>query len=453
MSAVHIENPAQHPFLHRPNQTILALSIPVLFSLIAEPITGLVDTAFVKELGAAPLAALGIGTALLSAFFWIFNFIGISAQTEVAQAIGRGNQDRACSISSLAMILSLVFGALIILVIYPFAAMFSVWLGAEGAVLSAATTYTQVRLWGAPAVLISFAGFGVLRGMQDMRTPLWIAVAINALNIVLNYPLIFGWGMIPALGIAGAATASVISQWAGALVVMLMIQRKLGFRFAFTRRDVLALFQVGGDMFVRTGLLTLFLLLATRVANQIGEDAGAAHQAIRTVWFFSALLMESFAVTSQSLVGYFLGAEQVNTARHAAAVTTRWGLGTGFALTLAMLLLSSPVAMLLVPPEAIPVFWGGWIISALAQPINALAFITDGIHWGTADYRFLRNAMIVATLTGAITLLLIDPRASWAFIAVWGTTLLWGAVRGALGIGRIWPGIGVSPLRPAAASV
>ena len=92
---------ALHPFIRHPHRTVLALSAPVLFSLVAEPLTGLVDTAFVAQLGAAPLAALGVGTAALSSIFWVFNFLGIGAQTDVAQALGAGEARRATRILSL----------------------------------------------------------------------------------------------------------------------------------------------------------------------------------------------------------------------------------------------------------------------------------------------------------------------------------------------------------------
>ena len=105
----------EHPFVERPNRTLLVLAVPVFFSLIAEPLTGLVDTAFVSRLGAAPLAALGVGTAALSSVFWIFNFLGIGTQTNVAQALGQNEEARATSLTSLALLISLLGGILLII--------------------------------------------------------------------------------------------------------------------------------------------------------------------------------------------------------------------------------------------------------------------------------------------------------------------------------------------------
>lgn len=438
--------PAPHPFVLHPHRTLIALSVPVTLSLIAEPITGLVDSAFLAQLGTAPLAALGVATAVLSTVFWIFYFIGISAQTQVAQALGAGDPARAAQITSLALILSGLFSAIIIVILLAAGGVISAALGAEGAVLDATVTYLHVRALGAPAVLLTFTGFGVMRGLQDMRTPLLIATGLNALNIVLDGPLIFGFGPLPALGVGGAALASVISQWAGAAAVLWMLRRQLGLTVYFSRAEVGALLRVGGNLFVRTGLLTAFLLISTRTANQISPEAGAAQQAVRSVWLFIALMLDGFAVTAQSLVGYFVGARDLPQARRAAALALGWGAGVGVLLTVGMLLATPLVIALLVPPQALAAFQMVWVLAALTQPLSGLAFVTDGVHWGTGDFAYLRNVMLLATLIAGGGLLLLDLGAPGAFMWVWLAMLLFLGIRAAFGIVRVWPGLGQGPL-------
>ena len=211
-----LSDSALHPFTRHPHRTVIFLSAPVLLSLVAEPLTGLVDTAFVAQLGAAPLAALGVGTAALSSIFWAFNFLGIGAQTDVAQALGAGEQWRATRIMGMALTLAGIFGLAIVAAGYLLNEPIARALGAEGDVLRYAVAYMNVRLLGAPAVLGLLVAFGVLRGQQDMRTPLWIALALNAINVVLDALLIGGFGPVPALGVAGVAAASTIAQWIGA---------------------------------------------------------------------------------------------------------------------------------------------------------------------------------------------------------------------------------------------
>lgn len=439
--------PENHPFLNQPNRTIIFLSFPILLSLIAEPLTGLIDTSFVAQLGTIPLAGLGVGTAVLSSIFWVFGFLSIGTQTEVAQAYGKQETEKAIKAVSLAMAFGLIVSILFIILMLPGASAVSTLLGAKEAVRDQAALYIQVRLLGAPAVIITLVGFGALRGIQDMKTPLWIATGINIINLVLDYPFIFGSGFIPAMDVGGAALASSISQWIGAIWMLWEIKRKLGFTRDIHLSEGINLLKIGRDLFIRTGLLTLFLLVATRVATQIGDEAGAAHQIIRQVWFFSALVLEAFATTAQSLVGYFIGSQRNAYARRVARLTSIWSLGTGIILGLGMLATTPFITEYIVPIQAVPIFTAAWIVASFSQPINSFAFITDGIHWGTKDYSFLRNVMICATLVGLIGLSLIPINSPNAFTFVWITTVIWISIRGFWGILRVYPGIGNSPFR------
>ena len=434
-----------HPFLTTPNRTFFALSVPVLFSLVAEPVTGLVDTAFISRLGAESMAALGVGTAALSGIFWVFNFLGVGSQTEVGQAFGQDNSLRAREVSSLALVLGLGFGCLLIIFGWWFIPTVSSVMGTDGNMHTLAVQYMQVRILGAPAVLVTIAAFGVLRGLQEMRIPLWIAIGVNLLNIILDALLIFGMGPVPALGVTGAALASTISQWTGAASAVWMVFLRLGITKHLRLGDARRLFQIGADMLIRTGLLLLYLLLTTRAATRIGADAGAAHQAIRQVWTFAAMLLDAFAITAQSLTAYFIGLKSSQHVIKVAKVACLWSICTGLALTVLMLAGEAWVIKLLVPKTAVTVFASAWLIAAIVQPINSLAFATDGIHWGTGDYGYLRNAMILATGTGAIGLAILDLSASEALNQVWWITAFWIFIRALFGMLRIWPGIGRSP--------
>jgi len=433
-----------HPFIKRPHRTLIGLSLPVLLSLTAEPITALVDTAFISSLGVVPLAALGVGTTALSSLFWMFNFLGVGAQTEVAQAYGKGDQVKVKKTLSLALLLAAGFGLLLILMIGPSASWLAGVLGASGAVKTNAVSYMQIRLFGAPAVLLTLVCFGALRGRQDMKTPLWIALGVNVLNVLLDWLMIFGRGPFPALGVAGSALASTISQWLGALAGILLVNKKLGLTHEIVFKDAGALLSIGGDMFVRTGILNLFLAYTTRVANQLGADAGAAHQVIRQMWVFTALVLDAFAATVQSLVGFFIGRDSLAQVKRVVRVGLWWSLGTGVLLAALMWVGRNLVIDLLVPSTAVGVFISAWGISSLSQPINSLAFLTDGVHWGTGDFRYLRNAMLLASLTGIISIWILEQSGSSSLVWVWILIGGWNILRGLFGILRIWPGIGQS---------
>jgi MATE family multidrug resistance protein len=440
------DDPDRHAFVTGPHRTLVALSVPVMLSLIAEPLTGLVDTAFVAQLGAGPLAALGVGTVLLSSMLWIFNFLSVGTRTEVAQARGAGDLSTAREVTGVALLLSAVIGTALGVLLWPALVALAGAMGAEGGVRVGAVTYLEIRLLGGPALLGMMATFGALHGMQDMRTPLWIAVGTNAGNAALDAVLIHGAGPIPALGIAGAAWATVIAQWIGVGFAIVAVTRKLGLPSSLELARARALLLVGRDLFLRTGLLLSFILLATRSATLIGADSGAAHQVIRQVWLLTALALDAFATSAQSLVGYFLGAERVPRARRVANVAALWAVGAGFGIALIMLAATRPVAALLVPGSARALFLSAWWISAIAQPLNAVSFVTDGIHWGARDYRYLRNAMALASTIGALLLLSGDATGRTSLAGVWWITALWITVRSLLGALRVWPGVGRAPL-------
>ncbi len=434
-------------FLTSPLRTFFSLWVPVLLSLIAEPLTGLVDTAFVSRLGADALAALGVGTMVLSSVFWIFNFLSVGSQTEISQALGRRQMDRGIRIASLAMLLATAAGLVLMLLAWLFSAPVAAAMGASGDVHHQAAVYIRWRACGAPAVLLTLTAFGVLYGLQEMRTPLLIAVGVNSMNIVLDWLLIFGAGPLPALGITGAAVASTVSQWLGATVAVNRVYRRLGFTGAIQLGDMRRLMQVGADMFVRTGMLTLFLLLATRAATRLGPEAGAAHQAIRQVWVFTALFLDASAIAAQSLIGWFVGSGRIGDARRVAGFVCLWSTIIGAVLAVVMLGGRHLIAAALVPPSANVLFFAAWTAAALTQPIGALAFATDGIHWGTGDFGYLRNVVVLATLCGVAAIGMLDDRFPGMLMGIWWITGGWLAIRAGFGLLRIWPAIGRSPFK------
>lgn len=439
--------PDQHSFVKRPNKTVLTLSVPIFFSLIAEPLTGLIDTGFVSDLGSSALAALGVATTAFSALFWTFNFLPVGTQTEVALALGRNQKKHAAELTSLALVMGIILSLFLIVIFTVFAVPISAALGAEGEVLDSAVTYIRIRAWGAPALLIASISFGALRGAQEMKSPMYITVALNAINIVLDAIFIKGWGAIPAYGIAGAAAASVFAQWVGAIAALYSVNRIVGLGRNVEMGDFGRFLQIGGDMFIRSGLLTLFLLLTTRIATRIGAEAGAAHQAIRQIWLFTALSLDAVAMTAQSLVGYFLGADWRKEARRVALYCSVWSLVMGLILMVGMWFGTDVITRWLVPDDAIAIFGTAWLLALITQPGNAIAFVTDGIHLGSGDFRFLRNVQIVAMIVGGALLFLIDTTSPNALRMLWTVTAVWVAVRAFLGIIRIWPGIGNNPFQ------
>lgn len=436
------------PFERRPNRTFAALTLPLFFSLIAEPMTALVDTAFIARLGSLPLAALGAAATLISSLYWVFNFIGIGAQTEVAHARGLRDAASASETAGVALALGLAAGTALTVMAAPIADILVALMGTTGEASEQAALYFRIRLLGAPAVVVTLASFGALRGDHDMRAPLWIALATNLTNLVLDPILIFGLGPAPALGLAGAAWASTAAQWLGGGIAVASVVRRLGVPPRPDWARARAFLVVGRDLVMRTATLLFFLALATRAANRLGTEAGAAHQSVRQVFVFTAFVLDAYGIAAQSLIGTYLASGQTALARRVALVSCGWGLATGAILWLTMLGLSGAAAALLVPPEARATFASAWVFAAAAQPASALAFVTDGIHWGASDYGYLRNAMLASTVLVGAVLLAGDTGQNLTLANIWLMILCWNSIRALFGVLRVWPGIGHAPLRP-----
>jgi MATE family multidrug resistance protein len=161
----------------------------------------------------------------------------------------------------------------------------------------------------------------------------------------------------------------------------------------------------------------------------------------------TALFLDAYAITGQSLIGFFVGPGRLEQARRVARLVCAWSMATGVALSAAMWLGQNMVIRLLLPPSAVDIFFSAWFMVVISQPINALAFATDGIHWGTGDFRFLRNVMISATTFGGVAIYLLDESAPGALTWIWLITACWITIRAGFGVMRIWPGIGKSPLK------
>ncbi|MBT8202403.1 MAG: MATE family efflux transporter, partial [Acidimicrobiia bacterium] len=209
----------------RHDRRIVALGLPALGALAADPLVSLVDTAFVGRLGTTSLAALGIDAALFGLAFFAFNFLAYGVTPLVAKALGEGDRERAASLISNALVAAIGLGVAVTILVQIVAVPALELMGATGDVLAEATGYLRIRVLAAPAVLIITLGHGAFRGHQDTRTPLYVTLALNAVNLVLDPVLIFGldWGL------NGAAVATLVAQWFGAAWFLALIGRRLGF--------------------------------------------------------------------------------------------------------------------------------------------------------------------------------------------------------------------------------
>lgn len=203
------------------DRDILRLAVPALGALVAEPLFLLTDTALVGHLGETELAALGVASTLLQTIVGLLIFLAYATTPAVARRLGAGDRAGAIAAGIDGMWLALGIGVVLALAAWPLAETVVGWFGSTAAVNGEAVTYVTISLLGLPGMLVVIAATGLLRGLQDTRTPLVVAVAGFAVNAGLNALLIYGAGW----GIAGSAAGTVLAQWAMAAVYVVIAVR------------------------------------------------------------------------------------------------------------------------------------------------------------------------------------------------------------------------------------
>jgi len=435
-----VERVSAHVTTVAPARTreILALALPAMAALAADPLLSLVDTALVGRLGAVPLAALGINTAVFTAVFWVFNFLTYATTAEVAALRGAGRPEAAARYALQALWLAVGLGSLVTLVLSLAAPLVVALMGAAPEVVPDALDYLRIRAFAAVPVLVVAVGHGAFRGLKDTRTPLWVALATNAVNAVLSAALIYGVG----LGVAGAAWGTLVAQ-TGAAVAFLLLARR-AFPLPDLRVDTAAMrsvVRISRDLFLRTASLLAALTVTTAVAARMGTVTVAAHQIARELWTMLTLVLDGFAIAGQALVGTALGAGRVQVARRDARVLLWWGLGAGVVAGAAYLALGGVLPGVFSEDDAVlDAVASVWPVVVALQPVGGVVFVLDGVLMGAGDFRFLFVSTAAAALGVLVPLSVAALLLDWGLLGIWVGMAGLMAVRGGLILWRLRDG-------------
>jgi len=411
---------------HPEDRAIVALAVPALAALAADPLYSLVDTAFVGNLGTAELGAVAVGTAAFTASFWMFSFLAYGVTPRVARAIGSGDKAAADRVGVQALFLAIGIGAAVSLLGVALAGPIVRLLGAGGEVASHAEPYLRIRVLSATAVLIGQVGHGWLRGAQDTRTPMYVATAGALANVVLDYVLIYPAGM----GVEGAAWATVIGQGGVAIAfVLILLHRMHEPKWRFEWPAARSLIKVGVELAIRTGALLAGLTIATSVAARMGQVELASWQIAMQVFLLLALTLDSVAIAAQALIGKRLGAGGAPSSRALSRRLMTWGVALGIVLTAVLLGITRPMAEIFSDDARVVASAAGLLIwLALMQPLSAAAFTLDGILIGASDTRFLAASMALASCL-FIGICLVALRLGWGTAGLAGGATVWILIR------------------------
>jgi putative MATE family efflux protein len=412
VAAEHIDSA---PSLRR----VANLALPALVVLAAEPLYVLVDTTVIGHLGRTPLAALAVGGSIMSFAAWLGTVLAYGTTGRAARRFGAGQRAAAVEEGVQASWLALAGGLTIVLVLELGAGTLARAIaGGNASVAEAGAHWLRIAALGAPGLMLTTAGNGWLRGVQDTRRPLRYVLAANVVSAVLCpvlvYPLHFG--------LTGSAIANVCAQTvSGALFVRALVAEGVSVRpqLPVIGRQLV----LGRDLLRRGAAFQACFLSAAAVAARFGAAALAAHQIALQLWMFCALALDAVAIAAQSLIGAALGGSRAADA---------WWLARRIALIGGVCGLAFAVLIAAVAP-ALPAWFGvdaevyrqamrAWWWFVAMQPLAGVVFALDGVLIGAGDIKYMRNLTLVSALAGFLP-------------AIWLALVLH------VGLGGVWAGL------------
>nr|WP_239028189.1 MATE family efflux transporter [Pseudonocardia acidicola] len=410
-----------------PARAVLRLAAPALPVLAAEPLYVLVDTAVVGRLGAVPLAGLAVAGVLFAQVTNQLTFLSYGTTSRAARLHGAGRRSDAVTEGVQATWLALAVGLVVLAVGQLVAPPVARALGDGGAVADGAVSWLRIALFGAPMVLVTLAGNGWMRGVQDTVRPMRYVLAGNGLSALACPFLVHGWGAWDGWGLEGSAVANVLAQTVVAALFLAALFRERAaapaeapVRLRPKPAVIRAQLGLGRDLVLRSLAFQACFLSATAVAARFGAASVAAHQIVLQLWVFQSLVLDAVAIAAQALVGAALGGGGAERARAVARQVTRYGLvlGSGFAAVFAALFIVLPKLFTADPVvlATVPVAW--WFFVAM-QPVAGVVFALDGVLLGAGDAAFLRTSTLLAAAAGFLPLIWASLLFDWGLAGIW----------------------------------
>jgi putative MATE family efflux protein len=398
---------------------IAQLALPALGVLAAEPLYLLFDTAVVGRLGALSLAGLAIGGLILGMVGSDLTFLSYGTTARSARHFGAEDRESAVVEGLQATWLALALGGLVVVVVQAAAVPLVSAIAGSADIANAALPWLRIAIWGAPAILVSLAGNGWLRGVQDTGRPLRYVVAGFGLSALLCPLLVYGWLGLPRLQLAGSAVANLAGQWLAALLFgRALLAERVPLRLDPTvlRTQVV----LGRDLFVRTLAFQACFVSAAAVAARFGAAALGAHQVVLQLWEFLALVLDSLAIAAQALVGAALGAGDASRARSVARRVTVSSTIAAGALAAVFAVGSSVLPKLFTDDSSVLAAIGvPWWFLVAQLPFAGIVFALDGVLLGAGDAAFMRTATVVSALVGFLPLIWLSLVFGWGLAGIW----------------------------------
>jgi putative MATE family efflux protein len=405
------------------SRQIAGLALPALGVLAAEPLYLLFDTAVVGRLGALSLAGLAIGSLVLGLVGSQATFLSYGTTARSARRFGADDRVAAVGEGVQATWLALGLGGLTVVVVeaaaVPLVSVIAGGSAGGSGITAAALPWLRIAILGTPAILVSLAGNGWMRGVQDSVRPLRYVVAGFGLSALLCPLLVYGWLGLPRMGLAGSAVANLVGQWLAALLFGgALLAERVPLR---VDREVLrAQLVMARDLIVRTMAFQVCFVSAAAVAARFGAAALAAHQVVLQLWGFLALVLDSLAIAAQSLVGAALGAGDIAHAKSVAWRVTAFSTLAAGVLAGAFAAGASVLPGLFTDdPSVLAAIGVPWWFMVAQLPFAGIVFALDGVLLGAGDAAFMRTATVVSALVGFLPLIWLSLAYGWGLAGIW----------------------------------
>lgn len=388
------------------NRNILKLAIPNIITNITVPLLGMVDTAIVGHITASSsgedyIGAIAIGSMIFNIIYWNFGFLRMGTSGFTAQAYGADDKKEQMSILLRACTIALLAALALIVLQKPIGLLTEAFVENKNHALDLALEYFFIRIWAAPATLGMYALKGWFIGMQDSKTPMWISILINVLNIVFSYVFAIGLSM----NIEGVALGTVIAQWGGLVVSVSIWFVKYGslrifadWKEALQRSKMILFFKVNADIYLRTICLIAVTTYFTVASSSMPYPLLAVNTLLMQLFTLFSYFMDGFAYASESLCGRFKGAnDRVNLAKCVKYILL-WGVALSILFTAIYFFFGSDILSILTNKTDVLAVCEEYKYWTLLIPLcGSVAFLYDGILIGMIETKLMRNAIFVAT--------------------------------------------------------
>ena len=417
------------------NRQILRLALPSIITNITVPLLGMVDVAIVGHIGnASYIAAIALATMVFNLIYWNFGFLRMGTSGLTAQAFGAQDKDEYLHVLVRGLTIALAVAVLLISLQYPVGVLCKKWIHSSEDTLNLMLTYFYIRIWAAPATLGLYVLKGWFIGMQNAKTPMWIAILLNIVNIVCSLIFVFVFNF----GIAGVAWGTVIAQYSGLLMAIAMwffkygeLRHDIRVRESLKWKEMVRFFKINADIFLRSMCLVAVFTFIPYISADMGDEVLAANTLLMQLFTLLSYFVDGFAYAGESLVGRYIGARDGASLKQSVRLLVRWGFGMAATFTVLYATCGKwLLAILTNDAQVIQTSMQYMVWTIMVPMMGFAAFIYDGIYIGATASKAMRDVIFVAT--GAFFIAYYLLRKPLGNDGLWIAFLLFLFLRGAL---------------------